>query len=764
MSGTRGGLGRIVAMGVALALALLLLAAREATAGKYSVAQCGWHVDTDAGWADTTGGAKFRPDAWCATPAGADPFEGAHMKSFTRGGGTVSGTRYARWRWEAPPGTGITRVRGTWWHALHDGMEQRIGAGTWGGGFEPFAAANGTDTTPREFAAELGSWAPAIEDRLLCARAESKWCDLGSDSWSAVRTLTITLDDVVAPSAWIGGELTAGGWRHGTQGIGFSGNDTGGGARFGETLLDGARVGLVEYPCSAISIDGEWRGTRMQPCLSGVSGNGAIDTTRFSDGNHSLRHCVVDFGGNAGCTPEQTVGIDNNPPAQPRNVALAGGEGWRRVDDFDFSWLNPDQGPASPIWGAYWRIVGPAGYDTGVQLAPGRDVAAIADRSLPRPGVYSFYVWLRDEAGNADGRVAAKVPMRLDDVPPSVAFEAPAQPLGQELPSSVAAEARDEHSGPATGLIRYRRLDADRWEEMRTKLLPGEQPGVARLVADLPADLGPGTYVFRAEVVDGAGNAASSTRRADGAEMSLRRVAGPLAPARPATAEDRRAARMPQAKARLFARLRWHRRRGERVTVPFGARAMLAGRLLGADGGGLGERTLRVVSRPSRGALAPARVELVETGSHGRFQLGLPPGPSRRITVGFPGQPGLSAARRAALALRVRGAVSLSAAPETLRTGQAVRLAGRVRERGAPLPRRGKLIAIQYYEAEARRWRPVMVVRSDHDGRFRARYRFRYVTGTARIRLRAVALAEERWPYVPGASRPVTVTVRGSVG
>ena len=90
-----------------------------------------------------------------------------------------------------------------------------------------------------------------------------------------------------------------------------------------------------------------------------------------------------------------------------------------------------------------------------------------------------------------------------------------------------------------------------------------------------------------------------------------------------------------------------------------------------------------------------------------------------------------------------------------------MRLWGRVRARGAPLPRRGKLVAIQYYENEARLWRPVLVTRSDHSGRFRARYRFRYVTGTAQIRLRAVALAEERWPYAPGASRPVTVRVTG---
>ncbi len=144
MSGTRGGLGRILAMGIALALALLLLAAREATAGNYRVAQCGWGVDLDADWADSTGGAKFRHDAWCGG-------DGEHVKSFTKGGGTVTGTRFARWRWVAPGGTAISRVSGTWWHALHDGIEQRIGAGNWNGGFDPFATASATDTTQRGF-------------------------------------------------------------------------------------------------------------------------------------------------------------------------------------------------------------------------------------------------------------------------------------------------------------------------------------------------------------------------------------------------------------------------------------------------------------------------------------------------------------------------------------------------------------------------------------------------------------------------------------
>jgi len=760
MSGTRGGLGRILAMGIALALAVLLLAAREATAGKYSVAQCGWHLDADASWADSTGGAKFRQDAWCATPAGADPFDGAHMKSFTKGGATISGTRFARWRWVAPPGTGITRVSGTWWHALHDGMEQRIGVGTSSGGFDPFIAAAATDVNLRDFTAGFSTPQPALEDRLLCARAESKWCSIEPDSWSAVRALTITIQDDVGPGAWVWGDLTAGGWRRGSQLVMFSGVDDGSGVRFGETLLDGNRISLFEYPCAKAMISGEWRGTRMQPCGTHGADGAMIDTTRFSDGNHSLRHCTTDFAGNVGCTGDQTVAIDNNPPAHPRNLVLAGGDGWRRIDNFDFSWGNPDQGPASPIGGAYWRITGPAGYDTGVQFAAGRNLAALADRALPRPGVYVFHIWLRDEAGNANSSSAIDMTMRLDDVPPGVAFEpAPSQP-GPDLPQTIAAKVSDGHSGPAKGAIEYRRLNAERWLELPTKVETGDEPGTARLIASVPQGIEPGTYVFRAEANDLAGNTASTTRRADGTEMALRKTPPPVGPSRPAAAQGDASRLAPQAKTRLFAKLRWRHHHGSQVTVPFGAAASLSGRLLNADGAGLAGRRLRVVSRPSRGALSRRQFDSVETGAHGGFKLALPPGPSRRVTVSYAGGSGLAAARRPALALRVRGAVTLNAAPRSLLTGQSVLLWGRVRTRGAPLPRRGKLVAIQYYEDEARLWRPVLVTRSDHGGRFRARYRFRYIVGTARIQLRAVALAEERWPYVPGASRPVAVQVR----
>jgi hypothetical protein len=745
MSG-RLAVGRTVVLGVLLALSALLLVASKAEAAKYTVAQCGWFVGTDADWADTTGGAKFRPDGYCVPPAGSDPFDGVHLKSFTRGTGTVTGTRFARWHWQAPSGTaGITAVRGTWWHALHDGLEQRLGGVNWAGQFNPSLSASGTDTALRDFSIGFNSPIPGFEDRLLCARGEDKWCSLEQESWSGIRALTLTVEDDAQPAAYLtGGELVAGGWRRGNQHVVVGGADGGSGIRFGETFVDGSRVTINEYDCAKVMVAGEWRATQMRPCKTGESTTHWVDTTRLSDGPHTVVHCTADFAGNGACTDTHRFLVDNNPPAHPRAVVLAGGEGWRRTDDFDLSWENPDQGPASPIGGVSWRLSGGAGFDTGVRFSGGRDRRSLADLGVPAAGSYSLQLWLRDEAGNEAPGSAVTVPLRFDDVQPKLAFST------ENADDQVKATVNDEHSGPASGEIVYRRVDSERWIELPTKLLPGA-PGAADLVAPMP-ELGVGTFVFRADAADFAGNTASSTLRADGTQMAIRRVPPPpVAKAKP----------VPRVKSRLFARLRGGHGRGDSLTVPFGAPALISGRLTRADGAGLGDRELRIVSRPSRGALLPAAVEVMRTGEEGGFELSLPPGPSRRITVAFAGDGGQEEARRAGLELRVRSGLTLRAMPRQLSNGQAVTFSGKVKSSGAPIPRRGKLVAIQYLEAATHRWRPVLVTRSDHHGRFRAHYRFRYVSGRAAIRLRATALAEERWPYAPGSSPPVTVRVQG---
>jgi hypothetical protein len=746
MTETRITVGRAFALGLLLALSVLLLAAAKAEAGRYTVAQCGWYAGSDAGWTDTTGGAKFRPDTYCVPPGG-DPFDGVHVKSLTRDGqGTVSGTRFAGWRWTAPAGTGITAVRGTWWHALHDGMEQRLGSVDAGSGFAPFLGAATTDTALHDFSKGFPAPVPAFEDRLLCARAESKWCSLEQGSWSSLRGLTITLEDDNAPNVGIGGDLLGPGWRKGNQDVAIWSADLGGGLRFAESFLDGARIGSTEHNCAKALIAGEWKATTMQPCPGDAWAHQGVNTWVFGDGSHQPLACATDFAGNQRCTSSYTVRIDNNPPAHPKAVSIAGQEGWRRVDDFDLAWENPDQGSASPIGGASWRLAGAAGYDSGIRFATGHDRHGLADVSVPAAGTYSLQLWLRDEAGNESASSAVTVPLRFDDIKPKLAF------LAGEPIDRVQAEVSDEHSGPHSGQILYRRVDAPSWTELPTKLVPAQDPGSAALLAPMP-ELGFGTYVFRVDAEDGAGNTASSTLRADGTQMAIRRVPPPPVPRSPLS---------PRGKSRLFARLRGGHGRGDSLTVPFGATALLSGRLTrAADGAGIGGREIRVVSHPSRGALVRLPAETVRTGEQGGFELRLPPGPSRRVNVVFAGDGGLEKSTRRPLELRVRSGVSLRAVPRTLRTGEVVRLGGRVKSSGAPIPRRGKLVAIQYLEEATHRWRPVLVTRTDHHGRFQAHYRFRYVTGQAAIRIRASALAEERWPYAPGSSPPVAIRVQG---
>jgi hypothetical protein len=746
MTETRITVGRGVALGLLLALSVLLLAAAKAEAGRYAVAQCGWYAGADASWADTTGGTKFRPDSFCV-PSGGDPFAGVHMKSLTRDGqGTVSGTRFGRWRWNAPAGTGIVAVRATWWHALHDGLEQRIGSIDGAGGFTPFLSSGVTDSTPREFSKSFPAPVPAIEDRLLCAKAESKWCSLEESSWSGLRAITLSMQDDSIPAVGIGGDLIAGGWHRGAKAGVLWSADGGSGLRWGELKIDGNRVGLTEFPCAKAWIDGEWRATQMSPCQPEVATTMGAATTAFSDGPHGAATCASDFAGNARCTDDFRFLVDNNPPAHPKAVAFADGGGWHRVDDFDLGWENPDQGVASPIGGAVWQIVGGNGFDTGPRFAAGRDRRSLANLSVPAAGEFSLRLWLRDEAGNEAPPSAVTVPLRFDDIKPKLAF------ADGEPSDRVQAEVSDEHSGPHSGQIFYRRVDAESWTELPTKLVPAQDPRSATLVAPMP-ELGFGTYVFRVDAEDGAGNTASSTLHADGTQMAVRKVPPPPVPRTPLS---------PRGKSRLFARLRGGHGRGDSLTVPFGATAFLSGRLTrAADGAGLGGREVRVVSHPSRGALVRLPAEAVRTGEQGGFELRLPPGPSRRVNVVFAGDGGLEKSTRRPLELRVRSGISLRAVPRTLRTGEAVQFSGRVRSRGAAIPRRGKLVAIQYLEEATHRWRPVLVTRTDHHGRFRTHYRFRYVTGRAAIRIRATALAEERWPYAPGSSPPVAIRVQG---
>lgn len=704
--------------------------ASGAEAARYTVAQCGWHVGHDAGWFDTSAD-KFVRSSYCQTPASADPFDGVHLNSKTRTStDKVSGSRFARWRWQAPSGTGIVTVHGQRWHTLFEGFQHRIGSVSPNGSFSPFTQFSTTDTVKRDFSGAFSPFAEAFESRLLCARAEDKTCAAEWNSLAGIRALTITIDDSNRPSTAVGGPLSTGAWLRGTQALSFASKDSGSGLRYGQTLIDGSIRAQTEHGCNKALIAGQWRGTRMQPCATSASGTHSFSTAALSDGPHQLRQCAVDFAGNSGCLPDRTIRVDNTPPASPRNLTVAGGDGWRRTNGFRIEWMNPDQGAAAPVYAFGRRLKGDGGYDSGVIKEFG--TGPIPAVQVPGAGEYRVSVWLSDAAGNSNPAHSAEAVLRFDDVAPVAWFEDPTE----DRPEHLKVPVSDLHSGVAGGRVSYRKQGTSIWHR-----LPTEFTGQT-LEADFPSEEVPaGIYEFQAVVLDRAGNSRVTGGRGNGSSLTMK------APRRETTS--------------LVARLSHEGRAGLAIEVPFGGVAKVSGRLTGLDGAGIAGRSLEIVQSPVSGSSSTPPVAVATTGEHGYFEASLGQGAGRRVTVRFTGSPRHRDSSAGPLHLKVKGAVRLKATPRRLKTGDRLKFRGSVRTEWALPPGRGNLVAIQYLETDSGRWRPVLVTRTGRGGQFRAAYRFRYITGSARIRLRAVLLPAENFPYESAASKTVRIEVRG---
>ncbi len=721
---------------ILLAFALFAISAVAATDGaaaaRYVVAQCGWHVGQDAGWFDSSAD-KFGKSSYCQTPDSADAFDGVHLISQVKGSARgVGGTKFASWRWQAPNGTGIVNVHGQRWQYLRDGFQHRLGGVPQNGSFSPFLELDTSDGTKRDFWHGFSPYARAFESRLACRRPSSKNCPVNGTILAGVRSLTISIDDAVRPTAQVSGALAGSAWQRGPRALSFSNRDTGSGLRFAWTLIDGALRASSEMRCAKRLISGQWRGTKMQPCPTAASGSQTIDTRALADGPHRLRHCAFDFAGGSGCTPDRTIRVDNNPPAAPRSLTVTGGEGWHRSNGFGLSWANPEQGAASPIASSFFRLSGPGEYAGGPW---GRAATTRIDGiRVPGPGEYRVRVWLADQAGNSDERHSAEVALKFDNVPPTGYFVEPSE----DDPARIEVPVADRYSGVAGGSISWRSGAGGGWHSLPSRYLAGE----SRLVADFPDDMPRGSWILRAAIADRAGNLTVTDRRANGSPMTVRT---PLKEETSLTVGLARTARSG---------------RGG-TAIPYGGRAHLGGRLTGVEAGGIGGVELTVSARPRPGSRGGVTSRAVRTDARGYYDLWLSRGPGRRVSVKFAGTKRLERSSSATIDVKVRGRLTFRARPKRLRTGRRVFFRGRVAARGAWHPVHGNLVQIQYFEESARRWRPVALTRTDRHGRYRTSYRFRYITGLARIRLRAVLLPASRFPYRRAVSKPLTIQVRG---
>ena len=180
------------------------------------------------------------------------------------------------------------------------------------------------------------------------------------------------------------------------------------------------------------------------------------------------------------------------------------------------------------------------------------------------------------------------------------------------------------------------------------------------------------------------------------------------------------------------------------LSVPFGRRVVIRGRLASPSNSGIAKAQLDVFERSARAGAREVAVGRAQTRSDGTFSYELAARrPSRVVRLAY----GSSASSRR-LQVRVHAAAALRA---TLR-GRLLRFSGQVLSR--PLPATGKLVRLEGVSTGFK-WRRFATLRTDRNGRFSGRFRLAGRRPGARYYMRVRMPAERGYPYLAATGKPV---------
>ena len=402
---------------------------------------------------------------------------------------------------------------------------------------------------------------------------------------------------------------------------------------------------------------------------------------------------------------------------------------------------DDSSGMAPAAGGDPVTVIEPA--DQSPYVSPG----PIARFTVANEGTTVVKYWARDLAGNAnDGGIApdgdrhrppGSATVRIDSVAPEAAFVSAADRRDPEL---VRAEVRDRDSGVKDAWIYYRRAGGTgEYNLLETHV----KDGLAS--ARIPSDhLDKGAYELKVDSTDWAGNSASSKVDSSGDPMVLE---------------------IP-VKEQVSLSVGLVSRKGvvSGLSIRPNRRATVRGSLVTRGGSPVVRAPLRLIETFADGSRRSRRVSMTHTDDSGEFRITLGKGPIRKVTVSYAGNETLSAVNSSALSVRTYDKTELDIRPRVLRNGGTVRMTGSVEGPGGMARGSGKLVAIQYYDPSRATWRPAEVVRTNRNGRFVYRYRFRTITIAQRIIFRAASLPEAGWPFLPSTSKPRSVIVYPRTG
>jgi hypothetical protein len=645
------------------------------------------------------------------------------------------GTRFARFTWSGQARRRDCRYALQLWASRPDGPPT------------PIKNVRANTRCPRPGYAQAAGWprprtydingATRIVQRIVCV-GEHRAPHCSSRGLNYIRTFKAqaTVVDVSPPAVSIlqDNPFTQGQWVRGLQTVNYVATDNVGVKR-ARAFVSGLARGEHHRGCDFAA---------RVPCVNGA-GTITFDTGALADGSQALAVDALDAADNPGVSTPVTVRVDNTAPGAVA-VDLAGGPAWRNLNDFDVSWVNPPEADRAPIAAARYQLCRAGGGDCDDARRPGADISALGDLSVPGPGEWELKVWREDSATNHEpANASVPVPLKFDPEPPQLAFE-----QGSALdPTLVSVAATDRVSGLAAGQIELSRQGTGTWQSLATDL-QGD-----RLLARIDDSLFPaGVYLLRATAWDQASNQNSTDKRASGEPMVITLPLRVPVVLRAGVQTERTLRRS----IRRRGKRRTVRRRvvelQPRAEVRYGERVVIAGRLENRDGQPVPSAEIHVFS--SSATASEQLIGVVSSDADGRFKYEALADATRTLKFVYRGTPVLLPAQ-GEVSLLTSAASTLRAGPRRIRNGQSVRFAGRLR--ALPAPPAGKLVELQVVLSG--RWQTFRTTRTQADGSWAIRYRFRRTCGVLRYKFRARLPAEAGYAFQTGYTRPLSVRVRG---
>jgi hypothetical protein len=738
---------RQIMLAVPLTLAIAVGGVSSATAGEFVISACQADRGNFASVAFddyATRGMRWKR---ACNPQGPG-LRGLVTSNVVRSGRVARGARSV-FVFNAPPGTAITRFRWSG-HARRRDCRYalQLYAETSTGGPVPIknVPANRRCPTPKH--AQGAGWprprtydvggATRIVQRVVCVGGRGRrFCSARGLNYIRTFTAQATVIDTTGPAANVISDnaFTRGEWVRGSQNVAYDASDNVG--------VRAARVAVGDRNPLGQSRNCNY--AQRIPCPSGP-GRIDVDLTRLAEGTQPLTVIAEDAGGNSTASAAVTVRVDNTPPGAVA-VGVDGSDAWRNRNDFDLAWTNPVEGDRAPITSAHYRLCPTGGGDCQTGERSGAAISRLEDLGVPAAGEWDLRLWRGDAAGNREpGNASIPVRLRFDAEPPLMrGFE----PSPASDPTRLSVFAEDRVSGVAGGEIEISRQGSGSWQTLATDR---DDDRLVTRVDD--ASLPTGTYAVRARARDQAGNLASTDRRLDGQPMFV------TLPLRVATVLE--VGKVDSRRVR-----RTVGRRGRRHTVwrevpilrpvaraHFGRTVRLSGQLTNREGQPVAGAPIYVYSGSP--TTAEQLAGTLSTDSRGRFNYSARATSTRTLRFAHSGSPTILPAQDTVKIL-TRGSSSLRVSKRRTLNGGSVVFSGRVP--GRPLPDVGKLVELQVLLSKG--WQTFRTPRTDAAGRWRQPYRFQNTCGLERFRFRARVPEEAGHPFETGASRTVSVKVRG---